>query len=82
MNDKEAHEAVMNKSWFWKVSEHDAPRLQQRMGSSRPLSMTVVEWASKKQQGESALWSSVPVQRVHLSAPRLLKRRSSILCMR
>ena len=25
MNDKEAHEAVMNKTWFRKVSEFDAP---------------------------------------------------------
>ena len=57
MNDKEAHEAVMNKTWFRKVSEHDAPPLQQRMGSSRPLSMTIPAWASKKQQGEAALWS-------------------------
>ena len=56
MSDKEAHEAVMNKSWFQKVSEHDAPRLQQRMGSSRPLSMTIPAWASKKLQGEAALW--------------------------
>ena len=58
MSDKEANEAVMNKSWFRQVSELDAPRLQQRMGSSRPLSMTIPAWASKKQQGEAALWSS------------------------
>ena len=57
MTDKEAHEAVMNKTWFRKVSEHDAPRLQQRIGSSRPLAMTIPAWASKKQQGEAALWS-------------------------
>ena len=30
MTDKEAHEAVMNKTWYKKVSEHDAPRLQLR----------------------------------------------------
>ena len=58
MSDKEAHEAVMNKSWFRKVSDLDAPRLQQRMGSSRPTSMTIPAWASKKLQGEAALWSS------------------------
>ena len=57
MSDKEAHEAVMNKFWFQKVSEHDAPRLQQRMGSSRPHSMTIPAWASKKLQGEATLWS-------------------------
>ena len=57
MSDKEAHEAVMNKTWFRKVSELDAPRLQQRIGSSRLLSMTVPAWASNKQQGEPALWS-------------------------
>ena len=54
MNDKEAHEAVMNKTWFRKVSEFDAPRLQQRIGSSRPLSMTLPAWVSKKQQSEAA----------------------------
>ena len=28
------------------------------MGSSRPLSMTIPAWASKKLQGEAALWSN------------------------
>ena len=58
LSDTDSHEAVMNKSWFRKVSDLDAPRLQQRMGLSRPFSMTIPAWASKKQQGEAALWSS------------------------
>ena len=82
MSDKEAHEAVMNKSWFQKVSEHDAPRLQQRMVSSRPLFMTIPAWASKKLQGEAALWSNKKDIGTGLSAPRLLKRRASIVCMK
>ena len=42
---------------FGKCLQHDATRLQQRIGSSRPLAMTIPAWASKKQQGEAALWS-------------------------
>ena len=70
MTDTQAHEAVMNKTWFQKVAEHeaqclqqrmvsppDAPRLPQKISSSRSLSMTIPAWASKKLQGEAALWS-------------------------
>ena len=70
LTDMQAHEAVMNKTWFQKVAEHDAQRLQQRMvsaqdpprlpqrlSSSRSLSMTIPAWASKKLQSEAALWS-------------------------
>ena len=99
MNDTQAHEAVINKTWFQKLAEHDtqcrrqkmvsapeAQRLPQQLQSARSLSRTVPSWISNKMQGEAAFGprgrTMVPVKRVHLSAPRPLKRSSSILCMR
>ena len=86
MSDTESHEAVMNKSWYRQVADQEATHLQQKMSPSRRLSMTIPAWASKKLQGEAALWSTRrdngTGQAIHHSAPRLLKRRLSILCMR
>ena len=40
------------------MADLGASRLQQKMNSERPSSMTVPAWASKKLQGEAALWST------------------------
>ena len=62
MSDTQAHEgrdeAVMNKSWFRQVADQEATHLQQKMSPSRMFSMAIPAWASKKLQGETALWSA------------------------
>ena len=58
MSDTQAHEAVMNKTWFRQVADQEATHLQQKMSPSRRLSMTIPAWASKKRQGDAALWSN------------------------
>ena len=70
LNDTQAHEAVINKTWFQKLTEHDtqcrqqkmvpppdASRLPQHLQSARTLSRTLPAWTSKKIHGEAALWS-------------------------
>ena len=70
LNDTQAHEAVINKTWFQKLTEHDtqcrqqnmvpppdASRVPRHLQSARTLSMTLPAWTSKKIHGEAALWS-------------------------
>ena len=69
LNDTQAHEAVINKTWFQKLTEHDtqcrqrnmvpppdASRVPQHLQTARTLSRTLPAWASKKIHGEAALW--------------------------
>ena len=61
MNDVEANEAVVNKTWFRQVADAEAPHFSSKMqkqGVSTRLHMTRPQWVQERiQQGEAALWS-------------------------
>ena len=61
VNDVEAHEAVMNKSWFRTLADAEAPRFSSKMkeqGVSTRVHMTRPQWVQQRlHQGEAALWS-------------------------
>ena len=61
MNDVEANEAVVNKTWFRQLADAEAPRFSSKMkeqGVSTRLHMTRPQWVQNRiQQGEAALWS-------------------------
>ena len=62
MNDVEANEAVVNKTWFRQLADAEAPRLSSKMkgqGVSTRVHMTRPQWVQQRlQQGEAARWSS------------------------
>ena len=61
MNDVEANEAVVNKTWFRTLADAEAPRFSSKMreqGVSTRVHMTRPQWVQQRlQQGEAALWS-------------------------
>ena len=61
MNDVEANEAVVNKTWFRQLADAEAPRFSSKMkeqGVSTRVHMTRPQWVQQRlQQGEAALWS-------------------------
>ena len=61
MNDVEANEAVVNKSWFRTLADAEAPRFSSKMkeqGVSTRVHMTRPQWVQEHlQQGEAARWS-------------------------
>ena len=61
VNDVEANEAVVNKSWFRTLADAEAPRFSSKMkeqGVSTRVHMTRPQWVQQRlQQGEAALWS-------------------------
>ena len=61
MNDVEANEAVVNKSWFRTLADAEAPRFSSKMkeqGVSTRVHMTRPQWVQQRiQEGEAARWS-------------------------
>ena len=61
MNDVEANEAVVNKSWFRELADAEASRFSSKMkqrGVSTRVHMTRPQWVQQRlEQGEAARWS-------------------------
>ena len=61
MNDVEANEAVVNKTWFRTLADAEAPRFSSKMkeqGVSTRVHMTRPQWVQHRiQEGEAARWS-------------------------
>ena len=61
MNDVEANDAVVNKTWFRTLAEVEAPRFSSKMkeqGVSTRVHMTRPQWVQHRiQEGEAARWS-------------------------
>ena len=61
MNDVEANDAVVNKTWFRTLADVEAPRFSSKMkeqGVSTRVHMTRPQWVQHRiQEGEAARWS-------------------------
>ena len=61
MNDVEANDAVVNKTWFRTLADVEAPRFSSKMqeqGVSTRVHMTRPQWVQQRiQEGEAARWS-------------------------